>query len=402
MCFKPCPLSLRFATPASPPQMEATVSIRRRSRKLPTEAPTVTAPFSPFGELNSFSVPPSSSSSWRSAPSPSSFSHLQAKFLDGLEASPFFFGFFYIKKSNGVKNKKSVRQEVGELLGGYTVLINTWKQNSLLKQAVAHYASCRSADEIHVVWNDSEPPSEMLKTYLNKIAILKSQRAHKSNFRFDINTEDKSNSRFKPIKDPRTDAIFSVDDDVIVPCPTLDFAFSVWQSAPFTMVGFVPRMHWLDKEMMKMSTSLIGYIRMVQLPFGGGGKIMFAYYRYGGWWSVWWMGTYSMVLSKAAFFHRKYLDLYTHEMSPSIQDYVSRDRNCEDIAMSLLVSNATGGPPIWVKGKIYEIGASGISSLRGHSQRRNTCLNDLISLYGTLPLVSTNVKAVSARNEWLW
>jgi len=38
------------------------------------------------------------------------------------------------------------------------------------------------------------------------------------------------------------------------------------------------------------------------------------------------MGTYSMVLSKAAFFHRKYLDLYAHEMSPSIQGYVSRER----------------------------------------------------------------------------
>jgi len=53
-------------------------------------------------------------------------------------------------------------------------------------------------------------------------------------------------------------------------------------------------------------------------------------------------------------------------------------------------------------GKIYEIGASGISSLRGHSPRRNRCLNDLISLYKTSPLVLTNVKAVSARNEWLW
>lgn len=26
-------------------------------------------------------------------------------------------------------------------------------------------------------------------------------------------------------------------------------------------------------------------------------------------------------------------------------------RNCEDIAMSFLVANATGAPPIWVKGK---------------------------------------------------
>lgn len=28
-------------------------------------------------------------------------------------------------------------------------------------------------------------------------------------------------------------------------------------------------------------------------------------------------------------------------------------RNCEDIAMSFLVANATGAPPIWVKGKQF-------------------------------------------------
>lgn len=50
------------------------------------------------------------------------------------------------------------------------------------------------------------------------------------------------------------------------------------------------------------------------------------YYNYGGWWSVWWMGTYSMVLSKAAFFHKKYLDLYTYNMPSSIHDYVTRER----------------------------------------------------------------------------
>ncbi|OUZ99465.1 Exostosin-like [Macleaya cordata] len=262
--------------------------------------------------------------------------------------------------------------------GGYTILINTWKRNSLLKQAVAHYASCSGADAIHVVWSEIDPPSERLKGYLRNIVLSKSQTAHKPNFRFDLNAEDNLNNRFKPIVDLRTDAIFSVDDDVVVPCPTLDFAFTAWQSAPSTMVGFVPRMHWLDV------------------------KDGSPYYNYGGWWSVWWMGTYSMVLSKAAFFHKKYLDIYTNEMPSSIHDYVTRERNCEDIAMSLLVANATGAPPIWVKGKIYEIGSSGISSLNGHSNTRNKCLNDFVSLYGEMPLVSTNAKAVDASREWFW
>ncbi|KAF6160269.1 hypothetical protein GIB67_019038 [Kingdonia uniflora] len=179
--------------------------------------------------------------------------------------------------------------------------------------------------------------------------------------------------------DLRTDAIFSIDDDVLVPCSTLDFAFTVWQSAPSSMVGFVPRMHWLDME-----------------------KDGLAYYKYGGWWSVWWTGSYSMVLSKAAFFHKMYLDLYTYKMPSSIHDYVTKERNCEDIAMSLLVANATGAPPIWVKGRIYEIGSSGISSLQGHSNTRNKCLNDFLSLYGVMPLVATNAKAVDARSEWFW
>lgn len=51
-----------------------------------------------------------------------------------------------------------------------------------------------------------------------------------------------------------------------------------------------------------------------------------AYYKYGGWWSVWWTGSYSMVLTKAAFFHRTYLDLYTHEMPSSIHDYITKVR----------------------------------------------------------------------------
>ena len=118
-------------------------------------------------------------------------------------------------------------------------------------------------------------------------------------------------------------------------------------------------------------------------------------YRYGSWWSVWWTGTYSMVLSKASFFHRQYLDLYTNRMLPSIRKYVNENRctsyltassflikkllsatlwcclwldyvllngsnlfgtltlgrNCEDIAMSFLIANHTGAPPIWVQGE---------------------------------------------------
>lgn len=132
------------------------------------------------------------------------------------------------------------------------MLINTWKRNSLLKKSVAHYASCDQTEAIHVVWSESDLPSTKLKANLKNIVLSKSKAAHKPNFKFDINEEDDLNNRFKPIKYLSTDAIFSVDDDVIVPCSTLNFAFTVWQSAPSTMVGFVPRMHWLDGEVSRL------------------------------------------------------------------------------------------------------------------------------------------------------
>ncbi|CAN1746510.1 Glycosylinositol phosphorylceramide mannosyl transferase 1 [Linum perenne] len=180
--------------------------------------------------------------------------------------------------------------------------MNTWKRYDLLKQSIAHYASCSELDSIHIVWSEPEPPSDSLVTHLNRIL-------------------------FKEIKDLKTDAVFSIDDDIIFPCSSVEFAFHVWRSAPDTMVGFVPRAHWVEPSHDKSK-----------------------YYTYGGWWSVWWTGTYSMVLSKAAFFHKKYLSLYTNEMPASLKEYTTKNRNCEDIAMSFLVANVTGAPPVWVKG----------------------------------------------------
>ncbi|KAJ1260928.1 hypothetical protein BS78_10G269300 [Paspalum vaginatum] len=256
---------------------------------------------------------------------------------------------------------------------GFSVVINTWKRPALLRRSAAHYAACAGVRAVHVVWSEPRPPPETLRR-----SVLNGTRRGTA-VRFEINAADSLNNRFRPIRGLATDAVFSVDDDLIVPCSTLRFAFSVWQSAPAAMVGFVPRMHWLADT--RGSTEE---------------------YRYGSWWSVWWTGTYSIVLSKASFFHKKYLDLYTNQMPPSIRTYVNENRNCEDIAMSFLVANATGAPPVWVQGRIFEIGSSGISSLKGHDLQRSRCLNAFAAMYGHMPLVATTVKAVDSRGSWFW
>ncbi|KAI0498436.1 hypothetical protein KFK09_021678 [Dendrobium nobile] len=261
----------------------------------------------------------------------------------------------------------------------YTVLINTWKRNDLLQKSVIHYSKCAGVNSIHIVWSEPNRPSDLLYEVLREAVHSNSIRGNNIELIFDLNQEDSLNNRFKEVKDLKSDAIFSIDDDVIFPCKSVDFAFSVWKSAPETMVGFVPRMHWLDNS----NSSLDRYF-------------------YGGWWSVWWTGTYSMVLSKAAFFHKKYLHLYSTNMFQSIRNYATKNRNCEDIAMAFLIANETGAPPIWVKGRIFEMGSSGISSLGNHEERRTQCLNDFTAIYGRMPLVASNVKAIDSRSSWLW
>ncbi|XP_063939970.1 glycosylinositol phosphorylceramide mannosyl transferase 1 isoform X1 [Daucus carota subsp. sativus] len=262
---------------------------------------------------------------------------------------------------------------------GYALLINTWKRNDLLKQSISHYTSCPGLDSIHIVWSEPDAPSDSLVKFLNLVIQSKANNGRQIELKFDINKEDSLNNRFKEIKDLKADAVFSIDDDIIFPCSSVELAYSVWRSAPDAMVGFVPRIHWIDQSKGNVNQ-----------------------YMYGGWWSVWWMGRYSMVLSKAAFFHKKYLSLYTNEMPSSIREYTTKNRNCEDIAMSFLVANATGAPPIWVKGKIYEIGSTGISSISGHTEKRTQCVNRFVAEYGHMPLVSTSVKAVDSRETWFW
>ncbi|XP_078443053.1 nucleotide-diphospho-sugar transferases superfamily protein [Wolffia australiana] len=286
----------------------------------------------------------------------------------------------------------------------YTILVNTYMRNDLLKKSVEHYSSCTGVDSIRVVWSEAEGPPGAFIALLRNIAQRNSGNGMTVDIKFDVNAENSLNNRFKGVKELMTDAVFSVDDDVLVPCTSLDVAFRLWQSSPSAMVGFVPRIHWRERRGIyrpgKWPSLFLTRAHLDDSFFaqrGGKGS-----YKYGGWWAVWWTGTYSMVLTKAAFFHRKYLDMYTKRTPAAIRDYVTKNRNCEDVAMSFLVANETALPPVWVKGALRDAGSAGISSLGGHSDRRSRCINDFAAVYGRIPLVTTSVKIVDARRSWFW
>ena len=190
---------------------------------------------------------------------------------------------------------------------------------------------------------------------------------------------DSLNNRFSPLTGSHSDAIFSVDDDMRVPCEELLLAYQVWRGSPRSLIGFMPRIHLRSQ-----------------------GKLV-----YRCWWRVWWSGTYSIILTKAAMLHHDYFKKYFQEMPQSIRDLVDRSRNCEDLAMQFLISNSTSLPPIYVKGHLQDLGVlNGLSTNQnvvsaGHMDARSQCLNDLEAIYRRNPLVKSQI-VVDSGLAGLW
>lgn len=100
--------------------------------------------------------------------------------------------------------------------------------------------------------------------------------------------------------------------------------------------------------------------------------------------------------------------MYSSDEHPqAIRDYVDKKVNCEDIAMAMLVSNATKDNDnlmhmIYTEGPAYDTGIfGGISMGSGHFASRTQCLTDLSRIYEEhgwgVPLYNVPL----ADNSWL-
>lgn len=251
-----------------------------------------------------------------------------------------------------------------------TVVMNTFKRHDLMIDAISYYSNCECVKYIHVIWSEKElPPSRIVSQFKeNDVPRVL----------FDIQSIDSLNNRFKPLDGPHTDAIFSVDDDMRVPCSELDLAVEVWRGSQKSLIGFMPRIH------LRTSNGL----------------------QYRCWWKVWFEGAYSIILTKAALLHHDYFFAYSNTMPKQIRDLVDEKRNCEDIAMQYLIANITSLPPIYVKGHLEDKGAlNGISTSQnvvkaGHMHQRDDCLEELEKVFGKDPLVRSHIVVDSAANGW--
>lgn len=76
-------------------------------------------------------------------------------------------------------------------------------------------------------------------------------------------------------------------------------------------------------------------------------------------------------------------------MPAEVLDYVDSKKNCEDIALNMLITAISGAPPAHVQAEnVLDYGTyHGISTLTGHGESRSDCINDLGAILGHIPLL---------------
>lgn len=304
----------------------------------------------------------------------------------------------YGLKASGLSGDMAHAQATAEAASSssFAVVINTYKRPEMLREAILHYADVcgkrNGVGQVFVVWSELgvDPPDakvfffgvddlggsslrkkrlstrekkEMIERIKNRSAV-KVLRMEKNSL----------NSRFLPIADLEGEAIFMVDDDVRVSCPSLSQGFDAWRAQPHSMVGYYPR---LASASGSGSAAIDGN--------GGRGAVGIVYHTWPG---VFLRGRFNFVLTKAAFLHRRYLEIYSGDSHPGvIRDYIDKHKNCEDVAMALLVANQArldevAHEPVYVEGSVSDLGLfRGISTGSGHFGTRSKCLIDLTRVY---------------------
>lgn len=170
---------------------------------------------------------------------------------------------------------------------------------------------------------------------------------------------NKLQSRFLPFDLIKTDAVLTVDDEVVPEPKAVGLGFRVWSDNPDRIVGYVARSHeWLSRY---------GNFRYVASA----------------------TRTYSLVLTGASFFHKYFLYAYTFELPHEVYTAVDELMNCEDIAMNMLSQQISEKAP-------YRVGSAtrfacpqckgGLSRKKSHYIIRNACITNFIHFYGYDPL----------------
>ncbi|XP_066538276.1 exostosin-like 2 [Hoplias malabaricus] len=250
----------------------------------------------------------------------------------------------------------------------FTLIMQTFNRTDLLLKLLNHYQAVPHLHQVIIVWNNiAEPPP---------IKLWDSFGPHPVPVVFKEQSVNRMRNRLQPFPEIETDAVLMLDDDLLLSVPDISFAFSVWKQFPEQIVGFVPRKHVTTAS----GVYSYGSFELQDPDMGGGDR-------------------YSMVLVGAAFFHRRFLELFQKQPS-EVYALLDETQNCDDIAMNFLVAKElrerSAGvfvKPVDLRNLEKEAGSGyvGMWHRAQHLLQRSHCLNRLVQIYGRMPLLYSNI-----------
>jgi hypothetical protein len=180
----------------------------------------------------------------------------------------------------------------------YTMLVPTFGRTEVLQDLLhtLNKSDCPSLDAIIISWQD-------IKASIPD--FLADGRFSRYPVKVVVPHVNDLNERFRVPSTLRTDAVLQYDDDLRIPCNDLEFAFQLWREEfQDRIVGFTPRSH-----AMKNGKYIYRMWNKTMVPEHG----------------------YSMILTNAAFIHRRYMDAYFLDglVPAGVRDLVSELLNCE-------------------------------------------------------------------------
>eukprot|EP00056_Hartaetosiga_gracilis_P021698 m.25933 g.25933 ORF g.25933 m.25933 type:complete len:356 (-) comp9216_c0_seq1:135-1202(-) len=233
-----------------------------------------------------------------------------------------------------------------EVVDHCSLLLCVYDRHKEFLQRLSFYDSALVLHDIHVVWNavDETPPIIHPHDYYLPVHMH-------------VQWKNSINNRFVP-RENMQDCVINMDDDWNMPHQVMYATARLWR---FLDGGKMNRiagvLHNARSFARMMSTQRPIYLRNDNMPL-------------------------SIVLPSGMVYHKSYMYMYTHQLSPALRKVVDVTMNCDDILFNFMVANATGKPPIFVDTQT-ERGVHVINSLglkRGlwtqgyHFVKRSRCL----------------------------
>jgi len=225
---------------------------------------------------------------------------------------------------------------------------------------IKNVAESSNIAEIIVLWNSKvkPPPTRDWRLF--------SAISHNTPIHIIESDNSTISTRFHRASTVKTDAVLSLDDDTTLTTDEIDFSFSVWKSFRERIVGFPARNHFWDDR-----------------------KKLWVY-------SSKWSNEYSIILTNAAFFHKKYAKLFLENLPRSLASTIESYKGCEHLLMNFLVSHITKHPPIKVtqrkKYKDTMLQIDGVGVATDQFNQKQTCMNIFYSGFGYMPLVKSQLR----------